>query len=106
MGGRPLSSLAGGGGYVDGLMTDPTTGLPLPGSGQDNSRSYLGGAGSRLSGASDPGAITAGLGGLHLNHPAGPGVGGAGGDTAVIGGDVDRNRFLASRRFVGVDVGC
>ena len=98
-----MSSLAGGG-YVDGL-TDPTTGLPLPGSGQDNSRSYLGGAGSRLSGASDPGAITAGLGGLHLNHPAGPG-GGAGGDTAVIGGDVDRNRFLASRRFVGVDVGC
>ena len=86
---------------MDGL-TDPTTGLPLPG-GQDNSRSYLGGAGSRLSGASDPGAITAGIGGLHLN-PAGPG--GAGGDTAVIGGDVDRNRFLASRRFVGVYVGC
>ena len=117
-GGRPYSSLAmrdyemggagvggGGGGALaglDGLHTD-------------NSRSYLGGAGSRLSGASDPtgmatgggGGLVAGMGGLHLN--SGPDV-----NQAVIGGlqsaaslgESDRNRFLASRRFVGAYVGC
>ena len=84
---------------------DPATGLAVGSTGlaADNSRSYLGGAGSRLSGASDPthnanggagAGLVAGMGGLHLN------------EQAVIGGhpagqDAERNRFLASRRFVG-----
>ena len=83
--GRSFSSL----GYRDDPFVDTL--------GMDNSRSYLGG--SRLSGT----ASLSGLdGGLHSGLR----------DTAIFGNtayDVagpmsdDRNRFLASRRFVGVE---
>ena len=62
--------------------------------GMDNSRSYLGG--SRLSGTASLSGLEGGMhGGLR--------------DTAIFGnaaydaGSDDRNRFLASRRFVGVE---
>ena len=87
--GRPFSSL--GGGYRDFDPMVDTLGM-------DNSRSYLGG--SRLSGT----ASLSGLdGGMHSGLR----------DTAILGsgnpgytgfdGSDDRNRFLASRRFVGVE---
>ena len=82
--GRPFSSM----GYRDDPFVDHL--------GMDNSRSYLGG--SRLSGT----ASLSGLdGGLHsgLRDTA------IYGNTAYDGGPMtdDRNRYLASRRFVGVE---
>ena len=65
--GRPYSSLAmrdyelGGGAASGGALAG------LDGLHTDNSRSYLGGAGSRLSGASDPTGMATG-GGLSLIH--------------------------------------
>ena len=80
--GRPFSSM----GYRDDPFVDSL--------GMDNSRSYLGG--SRLSGT----ASLSGLdGGLHSGLR----------DTAIYGSNTydvqsdDRNRYLASRRFVGVE---
>ena len=81
--GRPFSSL----GYREDPFVDHL--------GMDNSRSYLGG--SRLSGT----ASLSGLdGGLHSGLR----------DTTIYGGsgvhdplNDDRNRYLASRRFVGAE---
>ena len=113
VGGRPYSSLAMRDYEMGGQQGGALVGLD--GLHTDNSRSYLGGAGSRLSGASDPtgmstggggGGLVSGMGGLNLNSVAAA----SGADQAVIGGSVageaDRNRFLASRRFVGAYVGC
>ena len=81
--GRPVSSL----GYRDEYFADTL--------GMDNSRSYLGG--SRLSGTASLSGLDGGLhGGLRDTAMYGP----------TTGYDVqsdDRNRYLASRRFVGVE---
>ncbi len=116
---RPYSSLAGvgPGAYVDPLLASAAD--PL---GMDASRSYLGGHHSAAAGliggvgtstaAAGLDGITAGLRDTAINSldlsAAGvsgiagvPGVGvGVGGATSVAGTDYDRNRYLASRRFV------
>lgn len=83
--GRPYSSLA----YHDFDPMVDTLGM-------DNSRSYLGG--SRLSGTASLSGLD-GAGGFHggLRDTV------IFGNTAVDAGSDDRNRFLASRRFVGVE---
>ena len=86
---RPYSSLA--------RDFDPLSGSAMAaadGLGMDNSRSYLGGSGL------DSGGL-AGIGGLRdtainsLDHPHS-----LGGAASVAATDYDRNRYLASRRFV------
>ena len=87
--GRPYSSLA----YRDFDPMVDTLGM-------DNSRSYLGG--SRLSGTASLSGLDGTAPGLHsgMRDPA------VYGNAALDAGSDDRNRFLASRRFVGVYVGC
>ena len=84
--GRPYSSLA----YRDFDPMVDTLGM-------DNSRSYLGG--SRLSGT----AILIGLDGTAHGLHSGMRDPAVYGNTAFDAGSDDRNRFLASRRFVGVE---